>query len=138
LACTSSNPTIYRRDYSDFNEAMLFEEVRLINWGDVLPETEDVNLIFESFHDKLSNIINMHAPLRKLSKKEIRIEAKPWITNGIRVSIAKKNKLYELYIKSKNDYYFSKFKTYRNKLKHLVSISKKNIIINILKIINII
>ncbi len=126
LACTSSNPTIYRRDYSDFNEAMLFEEVRLINWGDVLPETEDVNLIFESFHDKLSNIINMHAPLRKLSKKEIRIEAKPWITNGIRVSIAKKNKLYELYIKSKNDYYFSKFKTYRNKLKHLISISKKN------------
>ena len=71
LACTSSNPTIYRRDYSDFNEAILFEEVRLINWGDVLPETEDVNLIFESFHDKLSNIINMHAPLHKLSKKKL-------------------------------------------------------------------
>ena len=92
LACTSSNPKIYRKDYSDFNEAMLFEEVRMINWGDVLPETEDVNLIFESFHiNKLSNIINRHAPLRKLSKKEIRIEVKPWITNGIRVSIAKNN-----------------------------------------------
>ena len=31
-----------------------------------------------------------------------------------------------MYIKSKNDYYFSKFKIYRNKLKHLISISKNN------------
>ena len=126
FACTSSNPTIYRRDYSNFNEEMLLEEVRQVNWEDVLPETEDVNLTFESFHNKLSDIINRHAPQHKLSKKEIRILAKPWITNGIRVSIAKKNKLYELYIKSKNDYYFSKFKTYRNKLKHLILVIKKS------------
>ena len=66
-----------------------------------MPETENANLIFESFHNKISGIINRLAPLRKLSKKEVRILAKPWITNGIRVSIAKKNKLYELYIKSK-------------------------------------
>jgi hypothetical protein len=104
---------------------MFFEEVCLIDWEEVLPETEDVNLIFELFHNKLSNIIDRHAPLRKLSKKEIGIKAKPWITNGIRVSIAKKNKLYELYIKSKNDYHFSKFKSYRNKLKHLILINKK-------------
>lgn len=90
---------------------MLLEEVGQINWGNVLPETEDVKPIFESFHNKVSDIINRLAPLRKLSKNEVRILAKPWITNGIRVSIAKKNKIYELYIKSKNDYYFSKFKT---------------------------
>ena len=105
---------------------MILEEVRQINWEDVLPETEDVNLTFESFHNKLSDIINTHAPLHKLSKKEIRILVKPSITNGIRVSIAKKNKLYELYIKSKNGYYFSKFKTYRNKLKHFILVSKKS------------
>jgi hypothetical protein len=115
FACAFSNPTIYRRDYSNFNEEIILEEVRQVNWEDVLPETEDVNLTFESFHNKLSDIINRHAPLHKLSKIEIRILAKPWITNGIRVSIAKKNKLYELYNKTKNDYYFFKFKTYRNK-----------------------
>jgi hypothetical protein len=31
-----------------------------------------------------------------------------------------------LYIKSKNYCYFSKFKTYRNKLKHLIQVSKKS------------
>ena len=51
--------------------------------------------------------------------------AKPWITKGIRVSIAKKNKLYKKYLKSKNNYYFSKFKIYRNKLNHLLLRSKK-------------
>ena len=52
--------------------------------------------------------------------------AKPWITNGLRVSIAKKNKFYKKYLlKSKNSYYFSKFKIYRNKLNHLLIQSKK-------------
>ena len=48
-----------------FSEHMLLEEVQLISWEDVLPETKDVNLIFESFHDKLSNVINRHVPLHK-------------------------------------------------------------------------
>jgi hypothetical protein len=73
----------------------------------VPPETEDVNRI----------LLIWHAPVHKLSEKESRILAKPWITNGIRVSIAKKIKLCELYIKSKNDFSFSKFKTYCNKMK---------------------
>jgi hypothetical protein len=75
FACTSSNPTIYRRDHSNFNEEMLLEEVQQVNWEDVPPVTEDVNLTFESFHNKLFDIINRHAPLHKLSKKEIRILA---------------------------------------------------------------
>lgn len=52
--------------------------------------------------------------------------AKPWITNGLRASIRIKNKLYKSYLRSKNDYYFSKFKIYRNKVKHLLLLSKKS------------
>jgi hypothetical protein len=74
----------------------------------VPPETEDVNPII---------LLISHAPVHKLTEKESRILAKPWITNGIRVSFSKKIKLCELYIKSKNDFYFSKFKTYSNKMK---------------------
>ena len=72
--------------------------------------------------------INNHAPIRRLTKREIKIRAKPWITKGLKVSIAIKNRLYKSYLKSKNDYYFSKYKTYRNKLKHLLFLSKKIII----------
>ena len=31
-------------------------------------------------------------PLRKLSNGEVKLNAKPWITKGIKVSIRKKNK----------------------------------------------
>ena len=66
-------------------------------------------------------------PLKKLSKKESRLHVKPWITKGILASIANKNKLYKSYfIKSRSSYFLSKFKYYRNKLKHLILISKKS------------
>ena len=50
----------------------------------------------------------------------MQLRAKPWITKGLKAAIAIKNKLYKSYLKFKNDYYFSKYKPYRNNLKHLV------------------
>ena len=126
LSCNTYKPVIYRRDFSNYNEENLLEEVKSINWEDVLPVTDDVNLIFDSFHQKISNVINNHFPIRRLTRREIKIRAKPWITKGLKVSIAIKNRLYKSYIKSKNDHYFSKYKTYRNKLKHLLLLSKKS------------
>ena len=117
---------IYRRDFSNYNEENLLEEVKSINWEDVLPVTDDVNLSFDSFHQKISNVINNHVPIRRLTRREIKIRAKLWITKGLKVSIAIKNRLYKSYLKSKNDYYFSEYKTYRNKLKHLLLSSKKS------------
>ena len=115
LSCNTYKPVIYRRDFSNYNEENLLEEVKSINWKDVRPVTDDVNLIFDSFHQKISNVINNHVPIRRLTRREIKIRAKPWITKGLKVSIAIKNRLYKSYLKSKYDYYFSKYKTYRNK-----------------------
>ena len=52
---------IYRRDFSNYNEENLLEEVKSINWEDVLPITDDVNFIFDSFHQKISNSILHHS-----------------------------------------------------------------------------
>ena len=126
FSCSTFTPTIYHRDYSNFNEENLLHDVQLIDWEDVLPVTDDVNLIFDSFHAKISEIIEIHVPLRKLSKRQVRLLAKPWITKGIRLSIRKKNNLYKQYLRSKNAYYWTNFKIYRNKIKHLLLISKKS------------
>ena len=98
----------------------------MIDWDEVLPAESDVNLFFESFHSTINEIIDRHVPLKKLSKKESRLDVKPWITKGILASIANKNKLYKSYLKSRSSYFLSKFKYYRNKLKHLILISKKS------------
>ncbi len=64
--------------------------------------------------------------MKKLSKKQKCSLVKPWITKGLKVSIAKKNKLYKSYLRNRNEYFHLKYKLYRNKLKHLLHISKKS------------
>jgi hypothetical protein len=53
------------------------------------------------------------------------VQSKPWITHGIRTSIQIKNKFYTKYLKTKYQFYFDRFKFYRNKINHLTRVSKK-------------
>jgi hypothetical protein len=45
LTSKSRKQYIYHRDYSKFNQERFLEEVRLVDWEEVLPDTEDVNEI---------------------------------------------------------------------------------------------
>lgn len=42
------------------------------------------------------------------------------------MSIAAKNYMNKSYIRTQSEYYYTKFKFYRNKLNHLLAISKKS------------
>jgi len=73
----------------------------------------------------MSTIINKHIPVKQLSKRERKFLSKPWITSALRKSIYVKNNLYKKFIKTRSTCIQSKFKLYRNKLNHLLKISKK-------------
>jgi hypothetical protein len=107
------------------NASSLHDDLEMIDWHVELPETNDVNTIFGSFYSKLSNIINKHIPLKLISRKKIKHMSKPWITSAICFSLNVKNKLYKRYITTRPSYAHNKFKIYRNKLKRLILISKK-------------
>ena len=65
-------------------------------------------------------ILNKHFPLKILTKKEIELECKPWITQGILISSKIKNKTFKQFKKSGRQDDYLKFKRYRdliNKLK---------------------
>ena len=81
--------------------------------------------MFKSFYSKISSIINKHIPVKQLSRREIKLKSKPWISKALRKSIQIKNNYYKKYLKTKSTYYHTKFKLYRNKLNHLLKISKK-------------
>ena len=68
--------------------------------------------------------MDRHIPVKQLSRKELKLKSKPWITPALRKSLQVKNNLYKKFSKSKSIYYHSKFKVYRNKLNHLLRISK--------------
>ena len=120
-----SKTNIFKRDYSHFKDSDLVDEIRSIDWSTILLDSHDVNALFNSFYSNLSNIVDKHVPLKKLQKKEIKFMSKPWITPAIKVSIGIKNNLYKNYLKTRSLYFHSKFKFYRNKLNHLLRISKR-------------
>jgi hypothetical protein len=99
-----------------------------VNWDEILPNNYDPNSIFDHFYSKLDDIINKHAPMRVLSRKEIKFYTKPWITSGIKKSIKEKDKLFKKYIKSKSLYNHSKYKLYRNTLVKVIKCKQKNVL----------
>ena len=52
-------------------------------------------------NDQISQFINCHAPCRKLSKHEIKLSTKAWITKDILAKIRYSHKLYSQIMKSK-------------------------------------
>ena len=49
----------------------------------------DANTKFDIFYDQISQVINYHVnvPHRKLSKREIMLSTKPWITKHVLAKI---------------------------------------------------
>ena len=77
---------------------------------------ENINSSFNDFIVKFKHVIDKHAPLRKLSRRQKKLPAKPWITKGILVSIKKKQKMYYSHFKNCNIRQQLLFKKYSNKL----------------------
>ena len=92
-------------------------------------EKGNTNLTFENYNKKMKEVINTYLPLKRLSKKDFKIQAKPWITNGIRSSIKRRDKLLRKFIKTKDEVLkhelYATYKTLRNKIVSLTRAGKK-------------
>ena len=126
FAFSKHKEKIFRRDYSNYNEEAFLNEFTSIDWSNLFHGLSDTTEMFDKFYTKVSNIINSHLPLKPLTRKESKFQTKPWITLGLKVSIANKNRLYRHYLKTRTYYSHTKFKCYRNKLNHLLRLSKTN------------
>ena len=92
LAILPQNCKLYKRDFSALDKEALITEVSSINWIEILPcsDSTNGNYIFRSFYSHVARINDEHAPIRKLSKKEIKSLSKPWVSTGLKVSIKKR------------------------------------------------
>ena len=70
-----------------------------------------------------------HMPWRKLSRKELRIQAKPWLTEGILNSIKRRDKILRKCIEAKDparkETLRTEYKILRNRITHIINESKK-------------
>ena len=122
---------ILKRDLRNYDKVSLVADILNINWNETLSvELGDVNHYFDMFDQKINEVLDKHVPLKKLNKKQIRLQAKPWITPDILNSIRNRDRLLRKYIdttevNSKNEIH-KEYKALRNKVVAMIRKSKKN------------
>ena len=121
----------FKRNWSKFDQENFVLDFLEINWENTLElNKQNVNTSFDNFYNSINNLLDKYAPLKKLTKKQIRTMSKPWISQGILTSIKKRDHLFKLFIKSKNPIEKStlekQYKQYRNLIVCLCRRSKKN------------
>ena len=88
-------------------------------------------MFYKLFLDKITHLLDIHAPITKLSIKEKKELEKPWLTKRILQSIKQKNIIYRKFIKSKEttskEAILQKFKYYKNLINKLTRINKANL-----------
>ena len=101
-------------------------DILAIDWS-LIVAFDNADLSFNQFHDTVNQIIDKYMSLKKLTNKEYKRKFKSWITNGIIKSISRKNRLYNKYTKTKNEFnkhIFTEYEALRNRVNELVGISK--------------
>ena len=101
-----------------------------IDWAEWLEiGKEDVNHSSEKFIEKINELLDKYAPLKKLSQKQFKQRFKPWITDKILDKISLKNKFLHLSATCKNAEdkinLYNKFKNIKNEITYLTRKGKK-------------
>ena len=94
---------IYKRDTKNFDKENFILDLLGIDWASVVDlESNNPNKCFNSLESKINPLIDKYMPLKKLTRKDLKQQQKPWITGEIRKSIQRREKLYKKFIEEKN------------------------------------
>ena len=114
---------VFIRKITNENLRKFNENVSNTNWASFLDE--DPNMAYNNNIDEYSRVYNACFPLKVIKGKLLNNCSSPWITPGLLKSINKKNRLYKKFIRSPSLSNERKYKTYKNKLNHLIRIAKR-------------
>ena len=108
--------------YNDLYENRYYFFIGLL---EIIPK--NYNIIFHKVIDVVKATINLHAPIKRLSCKDLKFKLNPLFTKGIKFSIIKKQKSYVSHFinGNKNTYKKIIIKKYANKVSKFTSIAKK-------------
>ena len=116
----NNRPTI--RLFNDKNKANFAKDLKNIKW-DKLYDCTNVNSAYGFFIKRILNSFDKNFQPIKLSRKRAR--DKKWITPGLRKSSAEKNKLYKVWLQTRNTEDELKYKKYKILFKKLAEESEK-------------
>ena len=124
-APTSKNKQItYFRDYSNFRKEQYLADISQINWPDLYSNSTDLHEITYACINKVKDIVNRHAPLKRATNSKMKQLNKPWLTQGLLKSIKRKQRIYKSHFCSKNLMKIKEYKQYSNLLNKMKAKAK--------------
>ena len=116
---------------SKFNSSEFLIELQNNMENLLTNDFNDVNKSVNIFLKTYNEVVDKHAPLRKISKKQQKIKRKPYINSEILNCIKTKNKLLKTHIKFRTPQSHENYKKIRNKLNHMIDKAKKTYYCNL-------
>ena len=99
---TPRKSKIYERNFKNFSEQEFTDTMAVTDWRNILLlDLNDPNLSMNNVHQYVNNFLDVCAPYKKLSKKELKLKSKPWITIEIQSLMKKRDKLLAKFSKHK-------------------------------------
>ena len=112
---TITNMTIL----AHFSEEAFVDEVSHLDFSPIYNSNLNTNGKFDLFYDQIDFVCKVHVPYKRLSKKEVKISSKPWITKEIFAKMKYRDKLYSKLLKSRqpnpNNLHYL-YKKFRNRV----------------------
>ena len=106
----------FSRDWKNFNKQRFSYEISNLDWNNVTSLEYDANASLQNFYNKIDNLLDEMAPVKRLTKKEKGLIERPWISSGILKSMASRDKCYqEFFDESDQTLKLTKFNTYKSK-----------------------
>ena len=79
------NLSYFQHDFSNLSKEHLLNDFSNLDLTYVNDSALDVNAKFNRHLSSLDELVITHAPLKKLTKKDIKFRNKPWITGKIQI-----------------------------------------------------
>ena len=114
---------IVTRVYNEKNNQNFTQTISEVDWT-IICNTPDTQEFFDVFHSKLISLHEKCFPKIKIRKKYS--NRKPWLSEALRSSIRSKNKLYHKHKNIPSVKNETVYKSYRNKLNHVLKYAEKN------------
>ncbi|XP_065662580.1 uncharacterized protein LOC136085218 [Hydra vulgaris] len=90
FVCIPNNPPIkkkvkmFKRSFKKFDSDSFIQEISDINWELLIKEDDNINESINFFLKTFEKILDRYASYKELTKKQIKLQSKPWITSGIK------------------------------------------------------
>ena len=122
---SATTTTLFKSNLTKPNLDSLKVAFEKTSWDHILNST-DTNIAFSLFSNEIENKFNSICPNSEVKFKPKELLQNPWMTNGLKKSSKRKQKLYNKFLKSRSIIDERNYNSYKNMFQKILKKAKSN------------